>query len=91
MGLDAVELIMETENAFGIRLTDVEAETVRTVGDLAELVEHKLALSAGPLGVQPRARGEIDAEVIRLVGGVLGIDRESISLQSRLVDDLGFD
>src|SRR5687767_9969578 len=34
MGLDAVELIMETESTFGISIDDGAAERLSTVGDL---------------------------------------------------------
>lgn len=38
MGLDSVELIMEVETAFDIRIPDPEAEKIVTVGDLYETV-----------------------------------------------------
>lgn len=38
MGLDSVELIMEVEKAFDIRIPDPEAEKILTVGDLYETV-----------------------------------------------------
>jgi acyl carrier protein len=44
MGLDGVELVMTTEERFGIEITDEEAEAVRTVGDLIELVSGKLSV-----------------------------------------------
>lgn len=45
MGLDAVELVMRTEDEFGISLTDDEAASARTVGDLYQLVLSKLDVS----------------------------------------------
>ena len=40
--LDAVELIMGLESAFGIEIPDEEAEKVKTVGDTIVLVKKKL-------------------------------------------------
>jgi acyl carrier protein len=45
MGLDMVEVIMATEEAFDVEIRDEEAERVRTVGQLYALVIGKLAAS----------------------------------------------
>ncbi len=37
--IDAVELIMEIETAFDIEVSDEEAQSVKTVGDLCKYVE----------------------------------------------------
>ncbi|QQE10998.1 hypothetical protein JD969_16060 [Planctomycetota bacterium] len=39
MGLEDVELIMEVENYFGIKISDAEAGQVKTVGDLCDLIK----------------------------------------------------
>jgi acyl carrier protein len=38
MGLDGIELVMEIEKAFDIRIPDEEAEKIRTVGDMYNAV-----------------------------------------------------
>lgn len=38
MGLDTVELILEVENTFGVKLPNAEVSKVATVGDLQNLV-----------------------------------------------------
>jgi acyl carrier protein len=49
MGLDSVELILRTEEDFSISILDEEAEKVRTVGDLYNLVLSKLDVTPGCL------------------------------------------
>lgn len=43
MGLDGVELVIAVEDQFGITIRDAEAQSVRTVGDLLELINSRLA------------------------------------------------
>ena len=49
MGLDAVEIVMEVEEAFDITLEDAEAEKMATPRDLIESVTRKVA-QTGPSG-----------------------------------------
>ena len=42
MGLDAVELVMDVEDHFGISIQNSEAERVRSVGDLVALVQSRI-------------------------------------------------
>jgi hypothetical protein len=48
MGLDAVEIVLRTEDLFAITLTDDEAAAVRTVGDFYRLICSKLNLAPIP-------------------------------------------
>jgi acyl carrier protein len=43
MGLDAVEILWDTEKAFAVEITDAEAEAMRTIEDLHLLVMRKTA------------------------------------------------
>jgi hypothetical protein len=45
MGLDAVEIVLRTEEFFVIRIEDEEAATVRTVGDFYILICEKLKVT----------------------------------------------
>ncbi|TWT64907.1 acyl carrier protein [Crateriforma conspicua] len=42
MGLDAVEIVMDVEDHFGISIQNTEAERVRTVGDLVALIQSRI-------------------------------------------------
>ena len=41
--MDTVELIMEFENAFGIKFPEEDAEKIATVGDAVAYIENLLA------------------------------------------------
>ncbi len=47
MGLDSVEMVIEVEDRFGIRIPDAEAEKIVTVGDLYQVVLSLIASSSG--------------------------------------------
>jgi len=48
MGLDAVEIVLRTEELFVITFTDDEAAAVRTVGDFYQLICSKLHVTPLP-------------------------------------------
>ena len=39
--LDVVESLMEVEHEFGLRIDDLEAQKIKTVGDLVKKIEEK--------------------------------------------------
>lgn len=47
MGLDTVELVMEVEEAFGISISDTDAEKIQTVGQLHDHVMERLQAKPG--------------------------------------------
>lgn len=48
MGLDGVEIVLATEERFGIGISDADAERCRTPGDLIDLVCRQLGIQASP-------------------------------------------
>lgn len=92
MGLDSVEIVMELEREFRIRVPDDEAERVRTVDDLVGLVVRALKASDDPPVLENAHLRTIVFEKIRdIVAGVIGIDARRVVPSARLHDDLGMD
>ena len=89
MGLESVELVMSTEEAFGIEITDAEAGKIITAGDLYGCVMTKLR-QTGDSSPQPDAH----AVWMRLRGVIseqLGVEIARILKSSRFVEDLRVD
>lgn len=81
MGLDGVELILAIEDSFGIHITDEEANTVSTVGDLQNLV-------VGKLDGRESKRCLTSAAFYRTRRGIvqaLGVDRRQITPSTPLL------
>lgn len=96
MGLDSIEIVMELEERFRIKIPDEDAEQVKTVGELAELVLRRVAIEsrAGELGMPgdpANAREFAIREVSTICAGVIGMDVNRIKPDSSLVEDLGCD
>jgi acyl carrier protein len=68
MGLDAVEMVMEVEDAFDIRLEDHEVEKVRTPGHLIDLVMAKVAVVNSSVCLTQRAFNRVRAGLLRYSG-----------------------
>lgn len=83
MGLEAIEFIIRIEQTFGIQIEDSEAEKLRTLGDLEQLVIQKLEAE------QRSSTGVFEA-IVRVL--VEEFDRESARLdrQTSFVNDLDF-
>jgi acyl carrier protein len=78
MGLDAVEIVMRTEDEFSITISDDEAEIAMTVGDLYRVVLAKLDVTPGCLTSRAFYRTR------RALINALGVPRHSIRPSTRL-------
>jgi hypothetical protein len=54
MGLDGVEIVLATEERFGIGISNAEAERCRTPGDLINLVCRQLGVQTSPCACRTR-------------------------------------
>lgn len=84
MGLDAVEIVMDVEDHFGISILNNEAERVRTVGDLVALIQSRI--EAARIATCPML-----ASFLRLrsaVREIMNDDALRIRTRTRVVDVL---
>jgi acyl carrier protein len=82
MGLDAVEIVMEVEKAFDIRLEDAEVENMLTPRDMIEVVMSKIT--------QVEAEGCLTQRAFHLLRAALLLQlptkRRDIAPQTRMAD-----
>jgi hypothetical protein len=82
MGLDFVVLMMDVEAWFGVRISDAQAERVRTMGDLfLFLLEH--TRGEGPARCPT---GQAFYHLRRVLTGELGVDRAQVRPATPLRD-----
>ena len=86
MGLDSVELVMNTEEHFGIEIPDRVAETLFTVGDLHGFIVAEL----NRLG-RPRNSEVVFVELRELICEQFGIRPERVVAEAGIAKDLGID
>lgn len=86
MGLDSVELVMATEERFGIEIPDHIAETLFTVGSLHDFVVSELQRVG-----RPRDAEVVFVDLRELICVQLGIKPERVVPEARFVQDLNID
>ena len=95
MGLDIVELIVTVEEVFQIHIADEEANRLSTVGDLHKLVLGKLGdsnsglVSMGEVG--DSRQQDVWEALCQIIAAQTKVSRETITPESRILDDLGID
>jgi hypothetical protein len=75
MGLDAVEIVMLTEERFGIVISDSEAEKIRTPGMLIALVQVKVALASEKICLSQKSFYLLRRAIVRLTN----VDRKKVT------------
>lgn len=84
MGLDALELILAWEEAFGIELDDDEATNIQTPQNAIDLIAAKVGATDGYPGICPVVR--TFHRVRQAFQKVVGLQRRQIRLNSDLRD-----
>ena len=86
MGLDSVELVMEFEDFFEIRIPNEDAEKLQTVGDVTDYVHARLAAEG-----RPRERDAVLAMVMVITCEQCGTTLDRLTEGTSFVGDLGID
>ena len=87
MGLDTVELILEVEDEFSIRIPDSEAINIRTVGELAQLVVN-LVTEENAIDLSYE---DVFAKLKEILVNNYAVDQEIITPNAQFVRDLRLD
>ena len=98
MGLDAAEIVMETEEYFGINMPDEKLEKTDTVSKFIDLVwshvqEGSESEQGASKGSHSSKKSWSKSEVREIVRKIIGdkLDIKDFSDEARFVDDLGLD
>lgn len=82
MGLDAIELILAWEEAFGVKISDREAFALQTPKMVVDLISQKVGASEDLVGICPTMRAY--HRIRRAFQTVLGLQPQQIQLDSKL-------
>lgn len=87
MGLDGVELVLATEEAFDISITDAEASGIQTVGQLEALVLEKLKITGKNFSQSTPCLSAFAFNRLRTaLIKHFGVSRNQVRLETRLED-----
>lgn len=99
MGLDIVELFLEVEKRFDIKIPDDEADTLLTVGHLHRAIMARrvpdagriLKLDDGPIPLRSMTPDEVWEALVNVVEQETGVKRAEIQPDARWAQDLKLD
>lgn len=83
MGLDTVELVLETEKHFGISISDEVASHINTVGEFVSLI----SILRSEMG-SPVSESEIFTILQQLIHDMFRVSVARITHEARFIQDL---
>jgi len=89
MGLDLVEMVMDVETEFAVKLPDAELATARTVGSFYGVLVAHLPLAERPLSAVPK--GPTWEKMLDVIARSTGIEREALRPDADFYRDLRLD
>ncbi len=88
MGMESVELVMECEDEFDIKITDHDAHITTTVGELHALCVRLIEEQHQDIKIGPDASDRIMHRVRTITSEVLGVHYDRAIPDAHFVDDL---
>ena len=85
VGLEAVEMIMDVEEEFDIKISDSDAPKLYTANDLVECVLRHLREAGKPAPVD-----QVWPRIQKILANVSAMNTNEIELGSRFNEDLGW-
>ena len=91
MGLEHVELIMDVEEAFGIKIPDSALEKVHTLGEFHDLIAYLVHEQRPELAADPAFKTQLWPEIARFATrNGYSSNPETVTRESRFIEDLGY-
>ncbi len=88
MGLESVEIVLDCEDAFGIKLKDEDCSNVYTVGELQELCIREFQTQRPDQELSSTARRLMIHQVRVIVSETLGVPYDKAVPDARFIEDL---
>ncbi|MBA3681715.1 MAG: hypothetical protein H0W73_11210 [Bacteroidetes bacterium] len=92
MGLDSVEIVVETEKRLGITISNEDAEKIEKVQELYDCAwKYVEAKQNNDALLSKLSKKEVEGIVLQVLYEITGLEKEAITAEKSITRDLGID
>ncbi|MBA2613830.1 MAG: hypothetical protein H0U95_17845 [Bacteroidetes bacterium] len=92
MGLDSVEIVVETEKRLGITISNKNAEKTEKVQELYDCAwKYVEAKQNADPSINKLSKKEVEEIVLQVLYEITGVEKEAITSEKSIASDLGID